>query len=110
MENVGTARPDLGGDDLGDVRKELVEFHSVLVAGPVPVLDIFQLDAENGGLQSVEATVYSFNLVDVFFLGAVVGEQAGSAGEFVIVSDDGAAVAICPEVLSWIETECSGQA
>ena len=110
VKDVRTAGTDFGAGDLGDVGQELIEFQRMLVAGFVPVFNILELDAENGGLKSVQAAVYAFYFVDVFFLRAVVSEQAGAADKIIIVGDDGATIAVSAEVFAWIEAKSAGQA
>ena len=69
-----------------------------------------QLDAEEGGLEGVEAAVVARDLVDVFEVGAVVAQPAQARGELGIVGGDGTAVAEGAEVLAGIEAPGDGVA
>jgi hypothetical protein len=82
----------------------------MLVTGFIPVINVFKLDAEDGRLQAIKPAVYAFYFVDVFFLRTVVGKEAGAAGEIVVVSDDGTAVAVSAEVFTGVKAEGAGQA
>ncbi len=67
-----------------------------------------ELGLEDDGLDGVEAAVDALDLVDVFLERAMVGEQAGLAGEVIVVRDDGPAVPVGAEVLAGIEAERPG--
>src|SRR5690606_18670601 len=75
----------------------------------VPLVEVVELDAEDGRLESIEAAVVSSQLVEIATVtSAVVSELAYSAGELGVVSDDGATVPECAEVLSRVEAEARG--
>ena len=71
---------------------------------------MLQLDGQDGGLDPVEAAVDPLDLVDVLLERAVVGEEAGLAGEGIVVRDQRPRVAVGAEVFPGIEAERPGQA
>jgi len=70
----------------------------MLIASLVPAFDVFKFDTENGCLQAVQAAVYPFYFMDIFFLRAMVGKQAGPAGKVRVVGDNGTAIAVGAQV------------
>jgi hypothetical protein len=109
VEDVERVRPELGAFHLFDAVQDGVVLEGVAVARFVPVVDMVELDLEDGGLDAVEAAVDALDLVDVLLQGAVVGEEAGPAGEVLVVADDGPAVAVGAEVLPRVEAEGPGE-
>ena len=74
----------------------------------VPLVQMRQLDAQDGGLQRVEPAVVALHLVDVLHPRAVVAQHAEAVGQLRVVGGDGAAVAQGAQVLAGIEAPGHG--
>ena len=76
----------------------------------VPLVQAPQLDAQEGGLQRVQAAVEPRQIVVVLHLRAVVAQHADALGQRVVVGRDRARVAQRAEVLAGVEREAGGVA
>ena len=70
----------------------------VSAAGLVPIVQVAKFDAEDGGLQGVEATVQAEDFVDVSVAGSVKMEELEAPGDGSIVGGDHAAIACAAEI------------
>ena len=77
-------------------------------AGLVPVVDVLELDLEDGALEAVHAGVPAQFVVVVAAAHAVLAQHAGALGQLVGVGGDHAGVAGGAEVLGGIEAEGGG--
>ncbi|OQA91087.1 MAG: hypothetical protein BWY25_03289 [Chloroflexi bacterium ADurb.Bin222] len=71
----------------------------------VPRLQVAQFDPQNRRLKLIQTAVEALDVTDVAFGPAVFPQQVHSLCEFWIVGDDGAPIAIRPEVFGGIEAE-----
>jgi len=96
------------GHDAGDLGEKPLVFSSVRLAGALPIGKVSQLDAEDGGLDFVEAAVPARLGAAIFFGLAVVAKDTNARGEFGRIGYDHAGVAVGTEIFRGIKTEAGG--
>ena len=92
------------------VAQAVAERRAEFTATAVPALEPAQLDAEDRGLERVQARGGPDHAVPVARALAVRAQQAHPIGEVLVTGDDGAAVAPRAEVLGRVEGEAAGVA
>jgi hypothetical protein len=70
-----------------------------------PLVEVTELDAQNGSLERVEAAAVADAGVDVAAAGAVEAVLEQSVSDFLVAGEDHAAVAVGAQILGWIEGE-----
>ena len=103
-------RGDRRGDDAFDAGQQFVVAGGGGAAGRVAVGQAAQLDAQDGGLDAVEARVVAKQFVVVALSAAVGAELAAGFGDLVVVGGDEPGVAIGAKVFGGIEAEGSSVA
>src|ERR1700704_6345982 len=83
--------------------QEFVIEDSIPATGGVPLFEVFQLDAEHGGLQRVETAIVTPEHVLIFFLLAVIAQHLQTFRYCTVVCDHYAAVAVSAQVFPRIE-------
>src|SRR5260370_33377046 len=71
-----------GRHDAGELRKELVVFGSMRLAGALPTGKMAQLDAQDCGLNFIKAAVPAGFAAAIFFLLAVLAPSTQPGGPF----------------------------
>src|SRR5256886_14668237 len=85
--------------------QELVIESRVPAACGIPLFQVFQLNAQNGGLQSVEPSIEAAEQVLIFFLLSVIAQHFQTSCDPKVICDDHTAVAVGPQVFPRIEAE-----
>jgi len=98
------------GHDAGDLGEKPLVFGGVRLAGALPIGKMAQLDAEDGGLDFVEAAVPAGLGAAIFFGLAVVAKGTNARGEFGRIGYDHAGVTVGAEIFCGIKTNASGVA
>ena len=98
------------GHDAGDLREKAIVFSGVGLAGALPIGKMAQFDAEDGGLDFIEAAVPAGLAAAIFFGLAVIAKGANSRGEFGGICYDHAGVAVGAEIFGGIKTDAGGVA
>src|SRR6266481_1628779 len=70
------------GHDAGDLREKTVVFGGVELASALPIREMAQLDAQDGGLDFIEAAVPAGLVAAIFFGLTVIAERLNARGEF----------------------------
>src|SRR5207237_2140617 len=73
----------------------------------VPLIQVIQLDAQDGSLHGVEAAVVTTEKVPVFLLLPVVPEHFQTIGDFSVIGGNHAAVAVGAKIFSRVEAKGS---
>src|SRR5437016_12868899 len=77
----------------------------VLAPGCVPLVEILELDAEDGGLQRIEPGICADDVVIILDPLAVVPQPADFLGDLIVVGGHQPAVPVRAKILAGIETE-----
>src|SRR2546430_17557577 len=85
--------------------QELVIESRVAAAGGIPLFQVSQPPAQNGGLKSVEPSIVAAELVMIFFFLPVIAQHFQTSCDPKVICDHRAGVAVSSQVFAWIEAE-----